>query len=198
MADVYFITHPEVSVDSAIPVTEWGLSARGRARMHALLGQPWVARLGSVWCSTERKAIEGAEIVAQAIGMSLRPVSALGENDRSATGYLPKAEFETTADAFFANPEVSIRGWETAADAQRRIVAAVARILTEAATDRDIALVSHGAVGALLLCRLKGCAITRGDDQPGEGGGNYFCFSTDSWSLRHGWRPIDGAPYRTA
>ena len=28
----------------------------------------------------------------------------LGENDRSATGYLPKAEFEALADAFFSAP----------------------------------------------------------------------------------------------
>ena len=29
----------------------------------------------------------------------------LGENDRSATGYLPRAEFEAMADAFFSRPD---------------------------------------------------------------------------------------------
>jgi len=52
-------------------------------------------------------------------------VSPLGENDRSATGYLEPQEFETTANAFFAYPERSIRGWETAQAAQTRIVEAV-------------------------------------------------------------------------
>src|ERR1700682_2530115 len=100
---VYFIPHPDVLIDPAVPITEWELSPRGRQRMRALLGQPWVADLGAVWCSTERKAIDGAEMIANAIGTVPHLLAALGENDRSATGYLPKAEFEATADAFFAN-----------------------------------------------------------------------------------------------
>lgn len=36
------------------------------------------------------------------------------ENDRSSTGFLPPEEFEVVADAFFAQPGVSVRGWETA------------------------------------------------------------------------------------
>ena len=44
------------------------------------------------------------------------------ENDRSATGYLTQAEFQATADHFFAEPEVSARRWERAVDAQAGIV----------------------------------------------------------------------------
>jgi broad specificity phosphatase PhoE len=191
MTWVYFITHPDVLIDPAIPVTEWGLSERGRARMRALRGQPWVPGLGAVWCSNERKAIDGAEMLADAIGMIPRRLPELGENDRRATGYLPKAEFESTADAFFAHPHDSVRGWEKAADAQRRIVAAVTTVLTAAPAGRDIAVVSHGGVGALLLCHLKRCRINRAEDQPGGDGGNYFCFDRDTYSLRHAWRPIE-------
>jgi broad specificity phosphatase PhoE len=191
VALVYFVTHPDSAIDPDVPVTEWVLSARGRARMRALLAQSWVAGLGEVWCSTERKAIEGAEIVGEAIGIVPRQLAALGENDRSSTGYLPRAEFEAVADAFFAEPHESVRGWEKAAAAQGRIVSAVAEILA-AADGRDIAIVSHGGVGALLLCHLKGCEISRAEDQPGDGGGNYFCFERETFSLRHGWRPIDG------
>ncbi|MEA2738801.1 MAG: hypothetical protein QOH05_2108 [Acetobacteraceae bacterium] len=191
MTCVYFITHPDVLIDPAVPITEWTLSPLGQARMDRLLLQPWVPRLRVVWCSTERKAIDGAARIGDAIGTTPRQLPALGENDRSATGYLPKAEFEATADAFFANPHDSVRGWETAAGAQRRIVAATARILAETPRDHDIALVSHGAVGALLLCHLKGCEISRAEDQPGAGGGNYFCFYAEGYALRYGWRPIE-------
>jgi broad specificity phosphatase PhoE len=192
MGLIYFITHPEVQIDPAVPVPEWPLSTRGRQRMHALLAQPWVPNLGAVWCSTERKAIDGAEIIARAIGTVPRPLTVLGENDRSATGYLPGSKFEATADAFFANPHDSVRGWERAVDAQHRIVAAVAIVVAEAPEDRDIAIVSHGAVGALLLCWLKACPISRMEDQPNNGGGNYFCFDGTNYSPRHGWLPIDG------
>jgi broad specificity phosphatase PhoE len=193
MNSVYFITHPDVLIDPAVPVTEWGLSPRGRERMRALLAQPFVARLGAVWCSTERKAIDGAEIIAGAIGTIPRHLAGLGENDRSATGYLPRAEFEATADAFFANPHDSVRGWEKAADAQRRIVAAITTVLVKTQAGHDLAVVSHGGVGALLLCHLKGCSISRTEDQPGSSGGNYYCFDRTTLSLRHDWRAIEHA-----
>jgi broad specificity phosphatase PhoE len=51
-----------------------------------------------VCCSTERKAREGAEILAGPLGLPIMELDELGENDRSATGYLPKDEFEATAD----------------------------------------------------------------------------------------------------
>jgi broad specificity phosphatase PhoE len=191
MARVYVITHPEVRIDPAVPVPDWPLSPRGQERMHALLQQPWLAGIGAVWCSTERKAIDAAEIIAKAIGLSPRLLAELGENDRSATGYLPKAEFEATADAFFANPYDSVRGWERAIDAQHRIVAAIGTVVASSPAGSDVAVVSHGGVGTLLLCHLKACPISRTEDQPGDGGGNYYCFDSTAFALRHGWLPID-------
>ena len=64
-----------------------------------------------------------ARPMADRLGLTPIVIDGLGENDRSSTGYLPKAEFEAVADAFFARPEESVRGWERAVDAQRRIVA---------------------------------------------------------------------------
>ncbi|WP_158925744.1 histidine phosphatase family protein [Acidisphaera sp. S103] len=191
MTLLYFITHPDVLIDPNVAVPDWALSPRGRDRMQAMLAQPWVPTLGAVWCSTERKAIDGATIIADAIGTIPHLLAALGENDRSSTGYLPKAEFEATADAFFAHPHDSVQGWETAIDAQRRIVTAIATVLAEAPANQDIAVMSHGGVGTLLLCYLKQRMISRTEDQPDTNGGNYYCFDIDIYLLRHGWAPID-------
>ena len=190
MATVFFITHPDVLIDQAVPVTEWPLSARGRARMHAMLTQNWVAGIVHVASSTERKAIDGAVILAGHLG--LRPVThpGLGENDRSSTGYLAKPEFEAMANAFFAYPEQSVAGWERAVDAQTRIVAAMRDVL-RAAPAGDVAVVAHGGVGALLLCLLRASAISRAADQPPGSGGHVFAFDRATWALRHSWRPID-------
>ena len=80
----------------------------------------------------------------------------LGENDRSATGFLPPPEFERMADAFFANPTVSVRGWERAVDVQARIVAAVRAVAAAEEGAGDILVAAHGAVGALLdRCRVS-------------------------------------------
>jgi broad specificity phosphatase PhoE len=109
--------------------------------MRAVLDQPWAPRLRSLFCSTERKARDGAAILAEALGLPVTELEKLGENDRSSTGYLPKLEFEAMADAFFARPQESVRGWERAADAQSRIVAAVDEVLRRAPAEGDIAIV---------------------------------------------------------
>ena len=121
----YFITHPEVTIQPDVPIPEWPLSRRGRARMQRGLAQPWVRDITSIYASTERKAVEAAQILAAHLALPFQSIPALGENDRSSTGYLPRAEFERVADAFFAQPAQSVRGWERAIDAQSRIVGAV-------------------------------------------------------------------------
>jgi broad specificity phosphatase PhoE len=187
---VYYVTHPEVVQDPLVPVTEWRLSERGVARMAAFGRCPFVARVSTIYASDERKAVEGATILARRLGVAVHTRHDLGENDRSATGYLPPPEFEATADLFFARPHESVRGWERACDAQARIVRAIGEIANEAA-EGDLAIVAHGGVGALLLCHLAGEAIARAFDQPGSGGGNYFAFAVPTMAVIHGWRRIE-------
>ncbi len=159
--------------------------------MRAGLRQPWVRELTALHCSTEQKAIDTAQILAEHLGLPFAQHEDLGENDRSATGFLPPAEFERVADAFFAQPQQSVRGWERAADAQRRIVAAVERIAGSSPAEGTVAIVSHGAVGTLLHCHLAGRAVSRQWDQPANGGGNWFAFTLQPRAVLSGWQPID-------
>lgn len=188
--NVYFITHPEVVVDPHVPVTQWNLSPLGTMRVRRMLEQDWVSRIGCIASSSERKAAEMAEILSAHLALPYTFHADLGENDRSATGYLPREEFEVTADLFFAHPDRSVRGWETARAAQLRIARAIDRVLDEAPAG-DVAVIAHGGVGALLMCHLKGIAISRTEDQPGSGGGNFFVFRGRERILVQGWRPID-------
>ena len=185
---IYVVTHTEVVVDPSVPVPDWGLSPAGRSRLAHLVALPWVPHLSGVVSSTERKAVETAEELAEAAGVPLTTDEALGENDRTATGYLPPAEFEAVADEFFARPHDSVRGWERAVDAQRRIVAAVGRVA--AAATGDVAVVAHGGVGALLLCSLLGVPIDRRYDQPGQG--SWYRVDAATGEVAHGWRRLDG------
>jgi broad specificity phosphatase PhoE len=187
------ITHPNVVIDPGVAVTRWPLSELGRARMRAGLQQPWVRELTALHCSTEQKAIDSAQIVAEHVGLPIAQHEDLGENDRSATGFLPPPEFEHLADNFFGRPHESVRGWERAVNAQRRIVAAVGRIARVTPPGSAVAIVSHGAVGTLLHCHLAGREISRRWDQPANGGGNWFAFSVDPAAVLSGWRPIDEA-----
>jgi broad specificity phosphatase PhoE len=182
----FFLTHPEVTVDPAIPVEQWSLSKAGRRRAHLLSGCAWTAELTRIISSEERKAVETAAILAGGLGLDRCTDAALGENDRSATGFLPPEEFEATADQFFAHPDRSVRGWETAEHAQHRVLDAVRSHL--ATGPGGIAFVAHGGVGTLLLCHLMGVPISRQHDQPGQG--SYFAFDPAQWRAIHPWRRI--------
>jgi broad specificity phosphatase PhoE len=156
-------------IDPAVPVTRWHLKDSGIAKLRRFAAGGALDGVGAVWASTECKAIEGAGVLAAALGLGVRVRDDLGENDRSATGYLPPPEFEAMAGAFFARPADSVRGWERAADAQARIVAAVRAVVAESGPEGDILVVAHGAVGALLRGHLLGAPISRALDQPAQG-----------------------------
>jgi broad specificity phosphatase PhoE len=176
-----FLTHPEVVIDPAVPVPRWHLHADGIARLRRFAASGALEGIGAVWASTECKAIETAGILAAARGLGVRVREDLGENDRSATGFLPPPEFERMADAFFANPTESVRGWERAIDVQARIVGAVRGLVAEETAAGDILVAAHGAVGALLRGHLLGAPISRALDQPGAG--CWFAVDLPSWRL---------------
>jgi broad specificity phosphatase PhoE len=190
--NAYFITHPNVVISADVPVAQWPLSETGVRRMRKGLTQPWIKDVTAVYCSIEQKAIDGARILAVHLAVPFTSIKALGENDRSSTGYLPSAEFELVADEFFAHADISVRGWERAIDAQHRIRTAVDELIASDASSGHIAIVSHGAVGTLLYCSLSRLPIDRQWDQPPNGGGNYFPFSLVPREIHSWWKPFDG------
>ena len=195
MPTVFFITHPDVAIDPSVPVPEWPLNEHGQARMRAMIAHPWARGVRRIFASNERKARDAAQILADGLGLrDYSIIDDLGENDRSATGYLAKQEFEETADAFFAHPQESVRGWEPAVAAQARIVSAVEQIRSQGSGDNDLAIVGHGGTGTLLYCHLGELPIDRRYDQPATNGGNWFAFDRASRKLLYdGWRSIDAA-----
>ena len=146
---------------------------------------PWLAATERFVSSCERQARKTAEILARGRPVTAR--EAMGENERSATGFLPPEAFERMADRFFAAPEDSASGWERAVDAQARIVSAADEALRQ--HSGRIVLCGHGAVGTLLRCRLAGLAIARRHDQP-AGGGNAYAFRRTGEVLTP-WTPIE-------
>jgi broad specificity phosphatase PhoE len=191
MTTIYYIAHPDVMKSPDVPVPRWPLSARGRERMAALLVRPWVAGVGAVYCSDEQKALDGAAILGAHLGLSPVVVGELGEVDRSSTGYLPEAEHAAAARLLFERPDESTRGWETAHQAQERIVRAMDGVIAAHRLPGDIAIVAHGAVGVFLLCHLKGVPISMAEAQPGRDGGYYYAFDAATRAVRHGWVRID-------
>ena len=186
---VRYLTHPQVNIDPAIPVPSWGLSAIGRHRTEAITATRQLARTTRIIASGERKAIQTAEIIAAKLKIDVEVRKAMHENDRSATGFLMQEEFQAVANQFFAQPQISVRGWERAADAQLRIVREVEQAL--ARNDQgDVLFVGHGGVGTLLYCHYMGVAIDRSCDQPADGG-YFFAFTRQGRRVQHSWRRLE-------
>lgn len=189
-----YVTHPQVKIDAHVPVPQWGLSEEGFERAKAFARRGVVPKGAMIFSSRERKALELAALLAEAAGTSVISDHLMGENDRSATGFLPPALFEATADRFFAQPEVSIDGWERAVDAQTRIVAAVTAALASVPDGTPVVFCGHGAVGTLLKCHVGGRVIARSEDQSRHahtGGGNGFAFDLDPKALGSEWQPME-------
>jgi broad specificity phosphatase PhoE len=187
-----YLTHPQVKIDPAVPVPSWGLSALGRARTEALANTGCLFGTTQIISSGEQKAIETAEIIAGKLNIDVEVREAMHENDRSATGFLPPNEFEAVANQFFAQPIMSIKGWERALDAQLRIVREVEHVQARNRVG-DVLFVGHGAVGTLLFCHYAGFATDRTYDQPG-GGGHCFAFIKDGRRVLHPWRRMEDLP----
>jgi broad specificity phosphatase PhoE len=193
MALLRYVSHPQVRVSADVPVPRWGLSDVGRRRVEAMCRQPWLATVERLISSDETKALETSAIIAARTGLSIEVRPDLHENDRTSTGFVPPERFEQLADGFFARPDESIEGWETARDAQRRVVDATTDLVAGVAG--DVVVTGHGGVGTLLLCHLLGEPVSRDHDQTGRntapGGGNAWIYDTDERRVLHGWRPIE-------
>lgn len=190
----YYITHPQVNIDPSVDVPQWGLSNIGEERVNALVQKLKLNKHGdqnfTIVSSNEVKAIETARPLVDYFDCKLVIDPGMGENDRSATGFLDPDTFEDVANQFFKNPDTSIRGWERARDAQNRIVERFQSHLTQT-PDKTMIFVGHGAVGTLLYCHLKREDIDRKFDQTGGGGGNFFKIDTKAQIALSHWQPIE-------
>ncbi len=189
-----YVTHPQVNIDANVPVPLWGLSPLGRDRAKAFAARGVVPKGAMIFSSRETKAMELADILAAPLGSLVLSDHLMGENDRSATGFLPPELFEVTADRFFAEPKTSVDGWERAIDAQRRIVATVTTALASVPAGIPAVFCGHGAVGTLLKCHVGRRPIARSEDQSrhaDRGGGNCFSFDLKALQLGCEWTAME-------
>lgn len=187
---IRYLSHPQVVIDPEKEIHLWSLNDVGLARVHVLAASGALTGTRHVISSMETKAQETAAPLAKALGLNVTLREKMHENDRSATGFLPPDTFEAVADQFFAHPDHSVRGWETARTAQARIVAEVETCL-RLYPQGDVLFVGHGAVGTLLYCHLCDLPISRAYDQGPGGGGCYFEFLDPEGAPVVGWQAME-------
>ena len=189
-----YISHPEVNIDRSVPVKQWGLSETGQMRAHRFAAGLIPHQFDCIYSSAEQKARDLAHIIGQKAESETIIRPNLGENDRSSTGFLEPEQFENHVKRFFAQPDQSVEGWETARDAQIRIVGEMEKILEAHNGQKPIIVCGHGGVGTLLKCHMGRRSIAQSEDQrvkAHKGGGNIFAFGLARRELLCDWTPME-------
>jgi broad specificity phosphatase PhoE len=186
---ILYLSHPEVKIDPQVPVPEWEISDMGRSRVLAAVAKGWPGRGWLIVASPEVKAVQTAELLANAFALPLHIHPEMGEVDRASTGYVPHARHEALADALFANLGTGPEGWESAQAASTRIVKCFEEVMAEVYA--NILFVGHGAVGTFLWCALTQTPISRQQDQ--KGSGSYWAgdHGPDGFAPLHPWRTLE-------
>ncbi len=155
MKTIYFITHPDVTVEPKVHPKEWHISPQGKNRVDSLTQEHFWRYVQYIFTSSECRALETGEIIHEKHNIAIQQFEELQEQRRSTTNYfLSLAELASTMRMFFSRPKESIRGWESASEAQRRIVSAIDSLVELYPGYETVAIVSHGIVGSLLRSYL--------------------------------------------
>jgi len=188
MAQVFFITHPEVIIDPTIPVPEWELSEVGKLRTQEFVEKNILPeKVAAIFSSIEKKAEQTANIIAKKFYLTPKLCPELGEIDRSSTGYVPLNEHNYIVREWFNHPTVSIKGWETAERVQKRAVNHLITMIAQFEED-TIVVVSHGGIGAVTLAALLYQDISLRYEQPQLG--SYFVFDSKEVKVVEQWQAM--------
>jgi broad specificity phosphatase PhoE len=139
-----------------VPASKWQLSDEGRRRCQRLADRLAAYDLAAVVTSTEPKAVETGQIVADSLSLPLETALGLHEHERGmVTSTGDQDAFQEQARRLFERPDELIFGAETADQAHARFATAVAAVI-EQHPHGNLAIVTHGTVMTLFIARSAG------------------------------------------
>lgn len=145
-----FVRHSQVLVDTAVSANQWRLSENGRFLCHQLAHQLAPHHPSRIITSTEPKAIETGQILAETLNVEWETAENLHEHQRENVPFYSREQFETVIAQFFAQPTELVFGQETAEQALHRFETAVSHLLARYPQE-TLAIVTHGTVLTLFL-----------------------------------------------
>jgi 2,3-bisphosphoglycerate-dependent phosphoglycerate mutase len=126
-----------------------GLSPLGHRQAEVLAAWLAAERIGAVYTSPLRRAVETAAPLGEALGVAVTSEAALAEYDAEATAYIPIEELRAAGDARWMEVPDDIVGF------QARVVEGVDR-LAAAHPSQRIAFVCHGGVINVIVSAVLG------------------------------------------
>ena len=150
MPKLILVKHSQPQIDPLMPAREWHLSAEGRLRCRPLADKLAAYEPGVIVASTEPKAKETAQIVAERLNKPFEVAEGLHEHNRSNVPFYSPQVFDAAIATFFQKPGELVFGRETALQAQERFSQAVEDAL-EKYKDENVVIVAHGTVITLFV-----------------------------------------------
>jgi broad specificity phosphatase PhoE len=155
MKYLILVKHSMPEIIENIPGREWKLSDQGKTLAQGLAERLRSYQPDVIISSIEPKAVETAEIIAQALGLTTQIVADLHEHERSKTTFLPGGVFQLAIQEFFDKPDQLVFGDETANQAHQRFSNTVYSIVGKF-INQTIVIIAHGTVISLFVSRLTG------------------------------------------
>lgn len=152
MPRLILVKHSSPEIVPTLPASLWRLSESGRVKCKPLAKLLAAYQPGVIVASTEPKALETAQIIADVLGRPVETAEELREHDRSNIVFTSTEKFEAAVARFFQEPQHLVMGRETADQAHRRFAAVVDTIM-ERHPGETVAVVTHGTVMALFVAR---------------------------------------------
>jgi len=180
MSLIYLVRHPATAVELGTPSHQWSLSPAGLEQAQQLAQQAFWRRVQMIYSSEEPKATTTARIVADKTGLPWQTHACLGELDRSSFQPPDIAAYRSAVARMFGTPHHQVRGWESRAQAEERIVTCIQQIAAN--VKGDVAVISHGLILALLVAHLTGITDPF-DFWRGIGFADVAMLETDGWNL---------------
>jgi broad specificity phosphatase PhoE len=155
MGNLILVKHSLPEIIPTVPANQWHLSETGRLRCKVLAEKLAYYAPDCIVSSTEPKAIETAQIVADHLHQTSQVVEGLHEHNRSNVAWGSMEQFEAQVAEFFRHPHNLVMGKETAAQAYERFARAVTFVI-DTHPNRTIAIVAHGTVITLWVAHAMG------------------------------------------
>lgn len=152
MRHLILVKHARPQIDPSISSEEWALGPEGRAGAAQLVERLRTYGFTKLFCSSEPKAAQTAEVIGQALGRPVEQGNDLFEHDRRDVPHMETREFISLVALLFKEPDRLVLGNETADEAYQRFADALDDLI-EKEQQGDVAVVTHGTVISLFAQR---------------------------------------------
>lgn len=153
MSNLLLIKHSEPVVDFGITPANWVLSDRGEQRAGLLAAYLADRGINALYSSSEVKAVQTAEIVGAATGLSINVVPDLREHRRENASVIDSSKWRSLVIQSIRKQDEQIYGSEPVATARMRFGEAIRRLM-KSESGQKIAVIAHGTVISTFVAEL--------------------------------------------